>query len=234
MPDEPLTPDLTDQTDLNAAPESGEHTDTGGDSYEERYKNLQAEFTRKTQELSGLKSEHEQYQQWYQSLTNPETQAQALNMLGLELENEQQDPFAEQPDPTEALRAEISELKQWREQQSEQAQLQQLESEINAGIKGHAEQAGLDLDPKLQKLLFNNVIASPPRADGTPDIEGVFEEFTGLKDQLIKNYRETKRRAPSPPVPGSPGNPDHKFGDAKSRLQLANMIAEEAIQQHAG
>src|SRR4051812_41178050 len=101
MPDE--APESTlDTPDAEVQDTGGPEATPAETNWEDRYHNLEADHTRAAQEAA-------QYRSFMESLTNPETQAQALDQLGLQLQQDAEDDEDdfEFDDPNDELRQEI-------------------------------------------------------------------------------------------------------------------------------
>lgn len=189
-------------------------------NWEERYQNLQPEFTRATQQLSELD----------RKLSNPETLRELLaERYGYEFEEEDENedtPVYE--DPYDELRSEIESLKSERQQereQQEQARKQQetfkhIDSELEKVEKEHGELTDVEAD------WIGNRALSRPDSSGKPDVQGAYAEFSQLISEKRKAWSSGKK---SVPAPGSGGAAVEKIdkGDPKQRREYMTQRFNE-------
>ncbi len=221
MPDE--APEATLDTP-DAELESGTPTETPAETnWEERYQNLQPAYTQATQEAA-------QYRQFVESLTNPETQAQALDALGLQIQEEEEEyeDDSEYIDPTEQR---LEQVEAFLVQQQEAAESevwieaeQQFEAERIAELQS---QEGREFsDTELQLLLSTAEANRKP--DGEPDFELALAALGDAYETRQKRYAESKK-AQAPQI-GTAGEDKFNVRNSEERLQAtAAMI--EAISQ---
>jgi hypothetical protein len=103
---------------------------------------------------------------------DPDTQRQALQRLGYDVPEEVEDVEpAEYEDPYDELRAEINELRQWRDQNQTQAQQAQAFEFLNGHIASEVERLGMaELDDDTRQLVLAQALAAPgvPAPPGAP------------------------------------------------------------------
>lgn len=198
-------PEQTAAPDGTPAPESSDSQPESQTNWEERYSNLQPEYTRATQEAA-------QYRQIIELARQGD--AEALEWLGLQLE-EDEDVDDEDTEP-EYRDPRVDELLQLEQQRQAETELDQLESYVEGEIDALAKSAGVeDLSDTEMDLIF---AALTPGEDGNPDVAGAFKKVTGLRDAHIKSYVANKRRAPLAPSGSSPSHqPD--LDDPEQRRQ---------------
>lgn len=193
---------------------------------EQAYKQLQGDYTRKRQADSQAAREAqeraEQYDQLFQALQNPETQAEALAALGFDLEDGAQEP-GQEPDPTEQM---LSEWEQFKSQQAEQqqvAELDALEQQLNAEITEQAKHLGLN--DAQHEWIFDRMLAIPPKDDGSPDVGQAVKDFEELAQWAQEKYVNSKREAAQAPA-GSSGQAKVDMADEGARVgRLAALIS---------
>jgi hypothetical protein len=188
MSDQTTQPAEAEPTAPVDTPEGTDQTQQEREMIElERYKQLQAEFTRTRQQM-----------------TDPEYQAQVaqewLSANGYALPTDEEPEVDEFADPSEALRAELEELKQWRDQFESSSQQQQQIQALEDYSERKLSELGLSEDDPARDWIVSRAIAMNPTPDGQLDIEGAHRELEALQTHLQKQWRETKR---APRAPGS-------------------------------
>lgn len=165
-------------------------------NWQERYENLQPEFTRATQAVS-------QYEQLIGALQSedPDTRLQAAQVLGLELavqanqETDDEDlSFAD-----EQARKQLTELQAWKEQLTQGAQKQAEEQRdidhIGVGLADLQGKLGRDLTDHEQQLLGDSAWANRDE-QGLPNISAVTEAYLQvINGTVLPGYQKTKPRA---------------------------------------
>ena len=182
----------------------------GGDfDYQRAYSELRPEYTRTTQALS-------EYEQLFAALSDPETQAEALSALGLELaetgsqgtgDDDFVDPLEQE---LEALRAQVTELSSARElevQAAEEAQTIAMRDDYIGEYLTYLEKevARRQFDEREEEVLGNLAIAMTGE-DGIPDVQGAFERRYGDQGVLElqrQHWIDSKRGAFSAPLGSS-------------------------------
>jgi hypothetical protein len=146
--------------------------------YQKRYTDLQAEYTRTRQQMTDPEYQQQVAQEW-------------LTQHGYALPEDEPDPD-EFADPNEALRRELEELKQWRDQfessTQQQQQIQALEESTEAKL---AQIQGLDDDDK--NWIVSRAIVLPPHEDGSLDVDKAYQELVARDHARMKQWRDTKR-----------------------------------------
>lgn len=230
--------------------ESGTPAEQPDTDWEKRYKDLQSEYTRTTQEAAELRRAQEAQQadeSYVEALSDPETQEAALASLTEQLGDEQAKEWLEahgfeieeaEEDDLEFRDPRVDQILSEREQERaaqqqhavEQAALQ-VEQQMEKDLQQLAKAKGLDELPEgIQDLILDAAVVRPD-GDGHPDVKAAFDQWAAANDAAIKAYRAGKRDQPSPPNRGgSSGTPNPSQGDRKAALDLANQIAEEAYQ----
>lgn len=225
-------PSFTEAYDPSSLPEEARG------AYDAAYKRLQADYTRKLQGVSEQRQQADTAMALVEALQNPDTQAQALEYLGLELDD-QGEPV-ETPEAGEPV-DDVAELKQWREQldaeraeQTRQQELQFYQDYIDQQIAEKAQALNLgDLSDEDKEDIFALVLATPaveqPGGQPLPNVEDALKRFQSSRDRWIKGYRESKD-APAPPEPGGgSGEPAPSLSDPRARRAAALVSANQAF-----
>jgi len=195
------------------------------------YKNLQADYTRKSQEIANQRREAEQATAFYNAIQSQDPQAlrqiadvygqeTVLDTFGYALDND--DP-QEYSDPIDALRKELDELKgnvtKGEQKAQEEALLVQIESDIAQQFKG------VDLSEKEQEIVTAHALtAGYVTADGFPDVKKAYADFEEVLSEQQKKWASGKR-APRQPVQGTTGSDKVDFGNEDERRALiASML----------
>lgn len=238
-------------TEPESAPPEGTRAEESDTDWEKRYKDLQSTYTKTSQEAAELREwrqAQEAERAHVDALADPDTQEAAIQSLtqqlgedgarewleahGFELEDDDEDDG-----PQEYRDPRLDKFLEEHEERELAGRVQEVETQLNAKLDEMAADKKLDLDVKvgegddqltLRDLILDHaaVHAGP---DELPDVERAFNLLLGFQDSVVKGYRQTKRPS-TPPVKGGPGTPASPLGDQKSRLELANQIAEEAAQ----
>jgi len=216
----PTDENVTTQTDdenvdsQTEGTEQGEQTSEGPD-YESQYKELQSEFTRRSQELS-------EYRELVEALQNPEQQLEVLRRLGIEAELEDnEDDFL---DPQDELRNRLSTLESEREQERQQREAsERLDQEVD-----HLGTQLTALEKKIGRsfteeevALYGQVAANFRDENGMPDANRAHEFIEGVTQQRFEAYKNSKRVGQ--PQGGVPSTKGLDLSDPEAR---ARYIAE--------
>lgn len=190
---------MSDQTTPATEPEPTAHADTPNTGTEttqqqqeremielERYKQLQAEFTRTRQQM-----------------TDPEYQAQVaqewLSANGYALPDDEPDPN-QYEDPTDALQARIDQLESRLNGRDEQDQRAQQIQALEEFSERKMTDLGIPQDDPTRDWIVSRAIALPPDNDGNLNLQGAYEELQQLQTHMQKQWQQTKR---APRAPGS-------------------------------
>jgi ribosomal protein L12E/L44/L45/RPP1/RPP2 len=234
MADEPTTAPAPVQDQPTAAPEgtSGNEQPQGPfnlndipediRSHVEPYaKQLQGDYTRKTQELADQRRQYEQVQQHLQALyQDPEAQQQFLQQLGYEVEGEDgidQEPDQEFRDPR---------FDQFLEQQHAQQEAEQFASNVQSAVK----QAAPDATEEAAALMetYTSALAM---TNGQFDANQAKQLVDSLKKQAVEEYLASKR-APMAPGTGPAASQQYDRKDPEARARrMAEIAAAHAAQQ---
>lgn len=212
-------------------------------TYEQRYKDVQAEYTRSQQENAELK----QYREWAQvALTSqdPDIQRQAYEVLGIEVGDESEEDYSDVEEFTDdepfVSRTEWEQFQAQQRQEQQQAQTAMENEYIADNARAQLEQMGLEeMDDNARLFILNQALSLPrlPLAPGHPpsgllDMKSAYEQFQALMDNQMKSWAKTKR-APYVSPGGLPANevPDPGHGQQarmnRAMLSLRNNIGDE-------
>lgn len=153
-------------------------------NWEERYKHLQGDYTRATQEAAELRALKADL-----SSDDPEKYRRAVEALGLQYaEDETVEEYA--ADPYDALRKEFDEFKSSLTAKEQKAQEDAHVARVEALIDQQAQDFGLDKDTKEW------VVArafTKPFVDGVPDLKSAYTDFQAFETERMKQWAKTKR-----------------------------------------
>ncbi len=225
-PDEAPAPEETQDTPQ--APESGpvqdgtpaeSPEDSQGTNWQERYQNLQPEYTRATQEAAQLREIIDLVQQG-----DPET----LQALGLDLADAEDDEaeFEDDPDARlDALEQYLSQQAEAQAQAEEEAALQDAVEEHLAGQLQELESKHGTLDDKLAERLLQLAEALPDE-NGFPDLAAAYDEYKQWVEDERQNWVKSKR---APQVQsGSPSSHQPDLDDPEQRREYMAQLLRDA------
>lgn len=217
--------------DDQLAPEHGTSQAQGennGPDYERSYNELRPEYTRATQELAQVRESLSDYEQLFEALSNPETQSEALAMLGFQVDaGTSQDEVDEFVDPLEqeleALRAQVSELTDAQtsaQAQAEEAELIAIRDDyIGETITFIEDQTKSKFSQREEEVLGNLAIAMADE-NGIPDVQGAYNAIYG-NDGVLETRRsqwiQSKTGAFTAPL-GSSIPAEHRPQTARDRV----------------
>jgi hypothetical protein len=240
MPPDEAPVDVQDKPDETEAPETGQAEesqesftdfdpseipeDAGKEWFEEKYNELRAGFTQKTQGLAEERREAEQAQAIVEGLSNPElaphylkllghdpNDPNFLGMLGYELADSDEDlddDFLETGDPR--VDQIINHLQTQEAQRAEEQQTAEVEEYIAEQIEGLEGEETFDTD---EIAFLRNYAESHQTARGLPDVEGGANLLKGIVSKRQQQWIDSKKTT-RPPGPGA---------DAKRQVDLANI-----------
>lgn len=185
MPEDaaPQSEETPETTDEAASQETPAESPAESVDYQKRYDDLRPEFDRTTQRLK-------EFEEFYGQLADPETQAQALKALGLELQQDEEDDD-EYRDPDDELRQQVQELTAHQQQEAEvrqeaeTAQLEQMYVEQEIGKLGNLSEA-------WKKQIAEFAVAYEDD-EGLPDVKGVYDQLVALAKEDRENYVKSKK-----------------------------------------
>lgn len=193
--------------------DSAQGSGQGGDfDYQRGYEQLRPEYTRATQELASTREALTEYEQLFSALSDPETAAEALAALGLELAGEGpqgtgDDDFV---DPLEqevgSLKSEVAELRSARErerQAAEEAETIELRDDYIGQYMDYLErETGTTFSEREEEVLGNLAIAMADE-QGLPDVQGAYDRIygqEGVVEQRRQAWIDSKRGAFAAPL----------------------------------
>lgn len=199
------------------------------------YKNLQADYTRKSQEVAEQRKEAEEALRFYDAVRNPETLDSVLQQiadaygpdavldaLGYAVDDEPEPANAD--DPVASLRGELDALKGQLTQQQEKAQEEALLAQIESNVEEQF--SALDLSEKEQEIVLAHALtAGYVTSEGFPDVRKAFEDFSSVLTDRQKKYVEGKR-APRQPTSGAAGTEAFDFSNEDERRRLMAAMLE--------
>ena len=202
MADQQVPP--SEDTPAAAGPE-GTGAAEQAEDWQLRYQNLQPEYTRSTQRVKEL----EDREAWFQlALTSEDadTRRQAVEALGFQLEEEEEQPYFEESaqDPY----VDLLNRQERMEQRLDERDRAERESQENALIKAFTDDRLSRLEGLAEEdqdwVLAYAINALPAvREPGVPvplpDISGAYEAFQARETARQKSWAETKRAPYVPP-----------------------------------
>lgn len=196
-------------------------------AYDAAYKRLQADYTRKTQEVSSQRQQAEQAQQLVNALRNPATQAQALQMLGLELEDDTEDTGY--VDPDERIDRLEQMLTERDKQSEEERKMEQEATLIDSELQRLSKADGHNLDDSEIELIVSFAVANR-LGDGSPNVEAGYRQLQALYSEAQKRHIESKRNAPAPGI-GSAAEKKWQLDTEAGRKEAMAEIAAASFDQ---
>lgn len=205
--------------------------------WEDRYKHLQSFATKTAQERARLEEQFKAAEpdvQFMEALrsgdqdafrqlaeayeADPDAVLKALGLTQEDIEEAGEDTPQFQDPRVDQFLAE-----------QQERETQQIAQEMTGHIEQLAKEAGVTLTARQQRAIFMDAIDNGINPEGTVKAfqDWLSEDYEPLKQQAVKSYRESKK-APAAPKSGSPGVQTPPT-DVKSRLALANEVAQRAI-----
>jgi len=210
------------------------------ENWQQRYQDLQPEYTRTAQERAELAQKWE----WAQvALTtdDPDTHRQALQRLGIVVPEEDFEDFEpteyeDGEDPVADLRAQIAEERKWRENLEQAAAEAAAEEFLNDHVQSEFQRLGIDKLPDGVQDHVKRLIPSAPGVPAPPgsphhelpNVEAIWSYFQQFRTEDQKAWARTKQNAPYVPSGGLPANevPDPGTGH-NSRMNRAMRALQE-------
>lgn len=190
--------------------------------YEKQYKELQPEFTRRSQELS-------EYRELVEALQDPERQLDILKRLGIEAELEDNDDIFS--DPQDDLQKRLDALEEERNSERQQ-------DEVEERLDLEVEHLGTQLNAIEKKIkrsfteeevaLYGQVAANFRDENGMPDANKAHEFIEGVTQQRFESYKNSKKVGqPQGGVPSTEGI-DLSTSEARARYIAERVKASRA------
>ena len=236
---------VEDSVENDAPPVSGEgasesftQSDDLPPELESRYKSMQADYTRKTQELAEQRREAENAMAWVEALSNEETRSDALRQLAEELgpevvaeaagfevaqDTEDELDFSQFEEPgvadprVDQLEAELNAFKQ---AQEEQAILQEIESFTEQEM----ERLGIGNEAEQRAVLSIAATLDLDR-EGFPQIEAANQMLEELYGSKQKEWIGSKK-ASRPPLQGQQAEETFDFNNEDERRKYLAALIE--------
>lgn len=238
---------IEDSETTDAPPVSGEgasdsFTDASGDlppELESRYKSMQADYTRKTQELAEQRREAENAMAWVEALQNEETRNDALRQLAEELgpevvaqaagfevaqDTENELDFSQFEDDGTVADPRVDQLEaEWnayKQAQEEQAILHEIESFTEQEMS----RLGIDNEAEQRAVLSIAATLDLDR-EGFPQIEQANQMLEELYGSKQKEWIGSKK-ASRPPLQGQQGEETFDFNNEDERRKYLAALIE--------
>lgn len=194
-------------------------------AYESAYKQMQADYTRKTQDIAETRREAEEAMEFISALQDPYYRDQALQLLGVDTNTEEaDDEWLSEDERLDRIEAALEQqAMNEQEQHLEELENQYLDQEFDSLEKS----LGRDLSDEEAELLF--VTATHPAfrdSKGMPDVQAAYERINGLEKGAQQRYVQSKK-APRAPL-GSAGNKSVDLNDDEARTEALAQIIEAA------
>lgn len=203
-----------------------------------RYKEMQGDYTRKTQELAQQRQEAENAIAIVQALENEDTRDEAFQyvaeQLGYEVAQELADEMGleELEEEPQFFDPRVDQLLQIQEEQ----QIQQLDQKIQSQIDAAAKSAKLELTEAERSYVFRITAEMGPDAQGEPQVGEAMKQLQAILDAQAERLAKSKEPAPSPPLPGgnSPTPATPTADDPKARQLKALEVANRSMASSGG
>jgi hypothetical protein len=225
--DEP-TPVETDQVDVDPQqhgitdePSFTDNPPAEDDAEHSRYKEMQADYTRKTQELASQRQEvearAEEANMWRALHEDPDFQRKALEELGYEVPEEEPHYEPEYtPDPR------VDQLMAAEQQRRDEA----LNTEIYGHIQDLEKESGIEL-PDFQKALLLNAAVEEQTPSRTEEIfHALTDDLRAQQAAWEKQWLASKNGVPHVSAGGQEGSQRLDISDRDERIRRFAAIAD--------
>lgn len=193
-----------------------------------RYQQMQADYTRKTQELARQRKEAEQAQEIFDALLDPERAPAVLAALGYELDaeeagDEEIDDYDYVDPDIESVRAEVEDLRSTLASQAEEdfliREIAGIESQINRKLD--ADEINL-----VAQIAMDNRMP-----DGAPDVQTAWATIQSIVAAEKQRWVSRKKGTPRPPGRGV-SEVDERVdrSDPEARRQLMENILSRELE----
>lgn len=209
----PDAPEPTEAPDSQGTPSDSQESKPAEVNWQDRYENLQPEYTRASQEAA-------QYRQIIDLARQGDPEA--LNVLGLESADDTEEDEDFDPDDSEARLSRMEAFFQEQAEAHAEQELQELEQEF---LDYEVEELGEKLTDKEQTFIKRLALATPD-SEGLPDVKAAYEEFKGIAEERQAAYLESKK-APQVNL-GTAGSEDIDMSDPQERVKHMAAIVEAA------
>lgn len=177
-------------------PGTAEQTAQAEVNWQEKYANLQPEYTRTTQRVAELERQQELFDLLV-STDDPDTRRQVAERLGYVLDEEEQTQDAD-TDPFAAVDERLARVEQQLTARQQQEADATRATEVRQHVDEQLEALGIDKDDQDWVLAYA-INALPPTPDGLPDIEQANQVFSVRETERQRNWAKTKRAPFVPP-----------------------------------
>lgn len=237
--EQPIEDSVTDAPPVSGEGASESFTDVSGDlppELEARYKSMQADYTRKTQEIAELRREAEAATEFFNALSDEEMRDDALRQLaeyvgpetlaaaaGFEVADEDnlEPDFSEFEEKVSDPRVDqlAAEWESYKEAQQEQAILQEIEGFTDSEMS----RLGIE-DEAEQRAVLSIAATMDLDREGFPQLEAAHQMLSDLYGTKQKEWIGSKK-APRQPLQGAQGEEGIDFSDEDQRRKyLASLI----------
>ena len=248
MPDVPEAPAVEpDQPDATETPIEDQSTGSQEESftdafkpadlpeevrpvYEEAYKRLQGDYSRKTAEISQERQEAQELRKFAEAMQDPATRDAILEQqFGYQFEDEGEEEFL---DPEDELRNRVEQLEGHLTQQQQAELASQQENEVTEYVAEEIEalekSQGKDFEFSPEELAFISTYAhTHPSPNGSPDVRGANDALNKILDQRKQGWIESKK-SPRRISQGTAASKTAEPQDRGERMELALEAMEEA------
>jgi hypothetical protein len=167
--------------------------------WEDRYGNIQPEYTRATQEAAALR-ERDQWHELLVTSEDPDIRRQAAEALGYEFEEEQAQHPDDLEDPLEPLNQRLARLEAQTQQRTDQESENDYALAVRAVLDERLDELMPDAGQEDQDWVLAYAInALPVAADGLPDIGQAHELWAAREEAKQKAWEQAwaeSKRAP--------------------------------------
>lgn len=215
--DSAVVEDSQSTPDTQGDSESGAPATEAPDSpdYQQRYESQQGALTQAQQEAA-------EYRRIVEGARQGDPQA--LELLGIELQDEEGLEDDEYVDPTEQKLTQIEEYLTGQQREAEARQLQEAETQwIGDQLKAAEKEAGLELSEQQVRFVTGAALADRGE-DGAPNVAGAFKDFQAALEADREAYLKSKK-APKAPV-GGPGEEKIDLSNDDDRKAAMARIME--------
>ena len=185
--------------DISAVPENADR-----EWLAQRYQDMQADYTRKTQEIAETRREAAAMAEIIEAASDPghPDHQNALDVLGLEVDAPELEEDDMSPYSTEdQLMAKVERLEAERameQQAAEQAAIEEYEDDLIAEqISSLQQQEGREFDDAELRILYNEALSNPDER-GLPNVGYAYELLKDAYTNRQKDWVSSKRTARRP------------------------------------
>lgn len=243
MPDAPAPAEEQDQPTTPEAPETEDQPSGQEDSFTESYnpnavseearpqleaayKQLQADYTRKTQEVAGTVQEAQELREFAEAMQDPATRDRILEeQFGYQFEDEAPEEYL---DPEDELRARLDQvegsLTQQQQEYAQEQQSAQAMDEIAEGIESLEKSWGDGYEFKGKTLKAIQAYAEVHGPEAIPEVGEAMREIAEESKQNWIKSKSSPRRISQ----GTPAKKTAEPQDRGERMELAFEAMEEA------